>query len=178
MNGSHGHSPHWGCYPRSILSLCSLYVGLGFQLSLQVVFHLTRSSASSSQLSVGRPVASMSLLQTFPKRSLGLPTGLDLSSSSPYKRSLGILPSSIRCTRPYLAYPSALSEEGVHRGNTCSFKLYCIVLYCIVLYCIVLYCIVLYCIVLYCIVLYCIIVLYTHQKSPFSKISGYVWTGS
>ena len=67
---------------------------------LHVVFHLLRSSVSSSQLSAGRLVASMSLLQTSLKRSLGLPTGLDPSSSSPYRRSLGIRPSSIRQTWP------------------------------------------------------------------------------
>ena len=82
--------------------LCSLFVGFGFQLFLPCSgclaacgLHLTRSSASSSQLSAGRSVASISLLQTSLKRSLGLPTGLNPSSSSPYKRSLGI--------RPYMA---------------------------------------------------------------------------
>ena len=67
---------------------------------LHMVFHLTWSSASNSQLSAVRPVASMSLLQTSLKRSLGLPTGLNPSYSFPYKRSLGILPSSIRRTWP------------------------------------------------------------------------------
>ena len=65
--------------PFSLLSLCQLRLSLSFlsparSAWLHVVFHLTRYSESSSQLSAGRPVASMSLLQTSLKRSLGLPT--------------------------------------------------------------------------------------------------------
>ena len=57
-----------------------------------------RHPACSSQLSVDRPVASISLLHTSLKRSLGLPMGLEPDSNSPYSRSLGIRPSSIRYT--------------------------------------------------------------------------------
>ena len=79
---------------------------------LHTDLHSPRSAACVSQLPVGRPVASMSLLQTSLKRSLGLPTGLDPDSSSPYNRSLGIRPSSIRCT-----WPSHLSLRCLRRAN-------------------------------------------------------------
>ena len=71
-----------------------------------------RSAACDSQLSVDRPVANISFLHTSLKRSLGLPIGLESDSSSPYSRSLGIRPSSIRYT-----WSSHLNLRCLNRAN-------------------------------------------------------------
>ena len=55
-------------------------------------------SASFSHVCTSIPELFRSRLQVSLKRSLGRPRGLDPTESSPYSRSFGILPSSIRCT--------------------------------------------------------------------------------
>ena len=89
----------------SALLLALLSTASAFSLSshawrarLHADLQSLRSAACSSQLSVDRPVASISLLHTSLKRSLGLPVGLEPDSNSPYSRSLGIRSSSIRYT--------------------------------------------------------------------------------
>ena len=68
--------------------------------SVQLVFHTLLSLARDSHESIGRLMACMSLFTTSLKRSFGLPTGLFPCTSSPYKRCLGMRPSSIRYTWP------------------------------------------------------------------------------
>ena len=59
-----------------------------------------RSSASASQVSMSMPVSSRSRLQTSLTRSAGRPIGRHPVANSPYKRSFGIRPSSMRRTWP------------------------------------------------------------------------------
>ena len=62
---------------------------------VHLVLHAVQSLARVSYESFGRLLASMSLLTTTLKRSLGRPTGLLPCTSSPYKGFLGMQPSSI-----------------------------------------------------------------------------------
>ena len=59
-----------------------------------------RSAATSSQLFGSMSVNFMSLLQTSLKRSIGRPAGRRPKASWPYRMSLGMRPSSMRCTCP------------------------------------------------------------------------------
>ena len=67
-----------------------------FSCVFRELLHLGRSAARASQWSGSICRAFMSLLQTSLNLSCGRPVFLFPAASSPYRRSLGILPSSIR----------------------------------------------------------------------------------
>ena len=69
-----------------------------FSCCFRELLHLGRSAARASQWSGSICRAFMSLLQTSLNLSCGRPVVLFPAANSPYRRSLGILPSSIRCT--------------------------------------------------------------------------------
>ena len=108
----------WGCLPRSFrLFLLSKVAVLNassanFAPCLTVCLQDWRSSAMLSHKLLSMLHRFMSLLQTSLKRSLGRPACREPSTSSPYKRSLGMWPGSIFLTWPNQR--SRLSQRMVY----------------------------------------------------------------
>lgn len=106
----------WCCCLRNSLSFCSFCVS--FPLSaLSPLLRAPDCTWFSNYFSLQQVVPSCkhAFLQTSLRRSSGLPTGPDPSSSSPYERFLGTRPSSIQRTWPYHSVCVAwVYMEGMH----------------------------------------------------------------
>ena len=88
-----------------------------FSCLIRELLHLGRSAARASQWPGSICRAFMSLLQTSLNLSCGRPVVLFPAANSPYRRSLGILPSSIRCTCPSQRSLRCLRKVNIGDGR-------------------------------------------------------------